>query len=50
MSGRYLIVDTQTEEIISKHDDCDEAERIMLAMPPGNWGVADDERAWRREG
>lgn len=48
-NGRYLIVDTQTERVISRHVDCLEASRIMLAMPSGNWGVADDATSWRRK-
>lgn len=57
-TDRYLVVNTVTEEVLSKWDTLEKAEKAMLKLPPWVGGrtwesypyaVADDTTDWRRK-
>ena len=59
-ADRYLVVQTETEEVLSRWDTPEEAKRALRALPATNgrssfheggrfpFAVADDRTAWRR--
>jgi hypothetical protein len=61
-ADRYLVVQTETEEVLSRWDTPEEAERAMWQLPAANgkvdfdaggtfpYAVADDRTPWRRRG
>jgi hypothetical protein len=61
-ADRYLVVQTETEEVLSRWDTPEEAERALRRLPAANgrgefdaggtfpYAVADDRTSWRRKG